>query len=76
MIAKVSGLVGWAVRKRDISLAFGRLVGLGVKNRNISLASARMVGLAISLASTLFNGHIQHHTALEEHHQTPKINKN
>ena len=69
MIAKVSGLVSWAVRERDISLAFG----LGVKNRNISLASARMVSLAISLASTLFNGHVQHHTALEEHHKTPKI---
>ena len=69
MIAKVSGLVSWAVRERDISLAFG----LGVKNRNISLASARMVGLAVSLAFTLFNCYIQHHTALEEHHQTPKI---
>ena len=69
MIAKVSGLVGWAVRKRDISLAFG----LGIKNRNISLASTHMVGLATILASTLFNGHIQHHAALEEHHKTPKI---
>ena len=73
MIAEVSGLAGWAVRKRDISLPFGRLVGLAVKNRNISLASARLVGLAVSLAFTLFNCYIQHHTALEEHHQTPKI---
>ena len=69
MIDKVSSLVSWAVRERDISLAFG----LGVKNRKISLASAHMVGLATILASTLFNGHIQHHAALEEHHRTPKI---
>ena len=73
MIAEVSGLAGWAVRKRDISLAFGRLVGLAVRNRNISLAFARLAGLAVSLAFTLFDHYIHHHTALAEHHQTPKM---
>ena len=73
IITKVSGLAGLAVINFGISLAFARLAGLAVRNRNISLASARMVGLAVSLAFTLFNGYIQHHTALEEHHQTPKI---
>ena len=69
----IAGLAGWAVRNRDISLAFGRLAGLAVRNRNISLASARLVGLAVSLAFTLFDCYIHHHTALAEHHQTPKM---
>ena len=49
MIAKVSGLVSWAVRERDISLAFG----LGVKNRNYC-GFARLAGLCNQSCVTLF----------------------
>ena len=34
MITEVSGLAGWAVRNRNISLAFARLAGLAVRNRD------------------------------------------
>ena len=78
IITKVSGLAGLAVINFGISLAFARLAGLAVRNRGISLAFARLAGLAvrnrgISLAFTLFDHYIHHHTALAEHHQTPKM---
>ena len=61
IITKVSGLAGLAVINFGISLAFARLAGLAVRNRGISLAF------------TLFDHYIHHHTALAEHHQTPKM---
>ena len=73
IITRISGLAGLAVINFGISLAFARLAGLAVRKRNISLVFARLVGLAVSLAFTLFDCYIHHHTALAEHHQTPKM---
>ena len=73
VITRISRLAGLTVINFGISLAFARLAGLAVRNRNISLAFARLVGLAVSLAFTLFDRYIHHHTALAEHHQTPKM---